>query len=345
MFERLNMTKLMPVVTTAMMTMTTTTMPPILVLREKPRVAVFFVEGLVSPDTLRELAQRLERLDEDAMLALGSLEEYIVDAPRSPFPQLLHTERPDRFAMYLLQGRVGLLVDGLPVGLVLPVTLAEFMKVTDDAGTHHLVSSALSLLRWAALALAALLPAFYAAVAMYHQEMIPTRLLLSIIEAERNVPFSTALELLGMLGAFGLVQEAGLRLPSPIGDTVSIIGALIVGQAAVEASLVSPIAIIVVAFSAIACYALPSQDLAAAVRLARLVLLIGAILGGLYGLTLLLCLLLWHLAGIDSFGVNYTAPLSDGLRGNLRRALLHPPMPADKFRDAHLRTPDRRRQR
>ena len=313
--------------------------------RSNTRVAVFFVEGLVSPDTLRELAQRLERLDEDAMLALGSLEEYIVDAPRSPFPQLLHTERPDRFAMYLLQGRVGLLVDGLPVGLVLPVTLAEFMKVTDDAGMHHLVSSALSLLRWAALALAALLPAFYAAVAMYHQEMIPTRLLLSIIEAERNVPFSTALELLGMLGAFGLVQEAGLRLPSPIGDTVSIIGALIVGQAAVEASLVSPIAIIVVAFSAIACYALPSQDLAAAVRLARLVLLIGAILGGLYGLTLLLCLLLWHLAGIDSFGVNYTAPLSDGLRGNLRRALLHPPMPADKFRDAHLRTPDRRRQR
>ena len=214
----------------------------------------------------------MDRLDVDSLLALGSLEEYIVDAPRSPFPQLLHTERPDRFAMYLLQGRIGLLVDGLPVGLVLPVTLAEFMKVTDDAGTHFLVSSALSLLRWTALALAALLPAFYAAVAMYHQEMIPTRLLLSIIEAERDVPFSTALELLGMLGAFGLVQEAGLRLPSPIGDTVSIIGALIVGQAAVEASLVSPIAIIVVAFSAIACYALPSQDLAAAVRLARLLL-------------------------------------------------------------------------
>ncbi len=312
--------------------------------RSNTRVAVLFLEGLVSPETLKKLAARLDRLDVDALLSLGTLEESIVDAPLSPFPQLLHTERPDRFAMYLMQGRIGLLVDGLPVGLVLPVTLAEFMKVTDDAGSHFLVSSVLSLVRWGALLLAALLPALYVAVAMYHQEMIPTRLLLSIIEAEQDVPFSTALEVLGMLGAFCLVQEAGLRLPTPIGDTVSIIGALIVGQAAVEAKIVSPIAIIVVAFSAIACYALPSQDLAAAVRLARLALLLGAIFAGLYGTALVTALLLLHLASLDSFGVNYTAPLSDGLRGNLRRLLLQVPKPADKFRDPHLKTPDRRRQ-
>ena len=147
-----------------------------------------------------------------------------------------------------------------------------------------------------------------------------------------------------MLGAFCLVQEAGLRLPNPVGDTVSIIGALIVGQAAVEAKIVSPIAIIVVAFSAISCYALPSQDLAAALRLARLLLLLGAIFAGLYGLVLVLALLLLHLASLDSFGVNYSAPMSDGLRGNLRRLLLMPPKPDDKFRDPHLNTPDRRRQ-
>lgn len=311
--------------------------------RSNTRVSVLFVEGLVSPDTLRELARRLDRVDVDAVLSLGVLEDALADVPRSPLPQLLHTERPDRFAMYLLQGRVGLLVDGLPVGLVLPVTLAEFMKATDDGGAHFLIASSLLLLRWMALGLAALLPAFYAAVAMYHQEMIPTRLLLSIIEAEQDVPFSTALELLGMLGAFGLVQEAGLRLPGPIGDTVSIIGALIVGQAAVEAKIVSPIAIIVVAFSSIACYALPSQDLAAAVRLARLALLLGSIFAGLYGMALVTTLLLLHLASIDSFGVSYTAPLSDGLRGNLRRMLLQPPVRADKFRDPHLKTPDRRK--
>ncbi len=313
--------------------------------RSNTRVAVLFVEGLASPETLRELARRLDRLDVDGLLSLGALEDCLADAPRSPFPQLLHTERPDRFAMHLLQGRIGLLVDGLPLGLLLPVSLAEFMKVTDDAGSHFLVSSALSLIRWLALLLALLLPGLYVAVAMYHQEMIPTPLLLSIIEAERDVPFSTALEVLGMLGAFCLVQEAGLRLPGPVGDTVSIIGALIVGQAAVEAKIVSPIAIIVVAFSAIACYALPSQDLAAALRLCRLALLLGAIFAGLYGLTLLLCLLLLHLAGLDSFGVSYTAPLSDSLPGNLRRTLLRPFGPAEKYRDPHLNTPDRRKRR
>ena len=267
------------------------------------RVAVLYLEGLAPPGTLRQLASRLDRLDVDALLSLGALEKGIVDTPLSPFPQALHTERPDRFSTYLMQGRVGLLVDGLPVGLVLPVTLSDFMKVTDDASSHPLVSGVLSLVRWGALVLAALLPALYVAVATYHQEMIPTRLLLSIIEAEQDVPFSTALEVLGMLGAFCLVQEAGLRLPTPIGDTVSIIGALIVGQAAVEAKIVSPIAIIIVAFSSIACYALPSQDLAAAVRLARL--------AGLYGTALVSALLLLHLASLDSYGVNYTAPHSD----------------------------------
>ena len=257
----------------------------------------------------------------DALLSLGSLEEAIVDAPLSPFPQLLHTERPDRFAMYLIQGRIGLLVDGLPVGLVLPVTLAEFMKVTDDAGSHFLVSSALSLMRWTALAVAALLPAFYVAVAMYHQEMIPTRLLLSIIEAEQDVPFSTALEVLGMLISFELLQEAGLHLPNPIGDTVSIIGALIVGQSAVEARVVSPIAIIVVAFAGIAGYTLPSQDLGAAVRLARFGLVLAAIAAGFFGIGAGLCLVLLHLASLDSLGQNYTAPLSDGEARPLKRLL------------------------
>jgi hypothetical protein len=186
---------------------------------------------------------------------------------------------------------------------------------------HFLVSSSLTLLRWLALAVGALLPALYTAVAMYHQEMIPTRLLLSIIEAEQDLPFSTALEVLGMLAAFSLLQEAGLRMPNPIGDTVSIIGALIVGQAAVEAKVVSPIAIIVVAASGIACYALPSQDLGFAVRLARLALFLGAVFAGLYGVGLVSCLILLHLADLDSFGTDYTGPSSPGRPGALRRFL------------------------
>ena len=311
--------------------------------RSHTRVALLYMEGIAAPSIVETLNRRLERLDVDAVLATGTLEEYIVDAPLSPFPQLLHTERPDRLAMYLLEGRVGLLIDGIPVALVLPATFADFMKVTGDASVHYTAATALTLLRWAALLLSLLTPALYVAVAKFHPEMIPTRLLLSMIESEHLVPFSAELEILGMLFAFGLLQEAGLRLPTPIGDTVSIIGALIVGQAAVEARLVSPISIIVVAISGIGCYALPSQDLASAIRLCRLGLLFAAMAAGLYGVGIGCCLLLLHLSDLESFGLNYTAPLSQREHG-LARLLLRIPKAWNKYRDPLLRTQDRRRQ-
>ena len=307
------------------------------------RVALLYLEGVADGSTVEELARRLDAIDVDALLATGALEEAVTDAPRSPFPQLIHTERPDRFAMHLSDGRVGLLVDGLPLGLLLPVTFAEFMKVTGDRSTNFLVSSSLSVLRYLAFILGLFLPAFYVAMAMYHQEMIPTRLLLSMIEAKQNVPFSTALEVLGMMISFTLLQEAGLRLPNPIGDTVSIIGALIVGQSAVEAQIVSPIAIIVVATAGICCYTLPSQDMASAVRLASFLALLSAVAAGLFGVGVFACLLLWHLAGIDSFGRSYTAPLSESRAGGLARVLFRRPLSAVKLRDALLRTRDRRR--
>ena len=289
------------------------------------RVAMLYLEGAAAPETAAALAERLDALDPEALLATGLLEEGLADAPGSPFPQFLHTERPDRFAQYLTEGRVGLLVDGLPIGLVGPASFADFMRCSGDNASNTLVASALSLLRWLALLLSLLLPALYVAVALYHQEMIPTRLLLSIIEAKQRVPFSTALEVIGMLLSFELLQEAGLHLPNPIGDTVSIIGALIVGQSAVEARIVSPIAIIVVAFAGIAGYTLPSQDMGAAVRLLRLGLVIAAVAAGLFGVGIALCLLLLHLAEMDSLGRNYTAPLSDGQAMPLTRLLLKGP--------------------
>lgn len=312
--------------------------------KSNTRLAMLFLDGVAAPETVKLLATRLDALDIDALLATGALEEYIVDAPHSPFPQMIHTERPDRFARYLADGRIGLLVDGLPVGLLLPVTLAEFMKVGDDNSNHYIVATALTILRYMALFFGLFLPALYVAMAMYHQEMIPSPLLLSIIEAKQNVPFSTALEVIGMLLAFSFLQEAGLRLPNPIGDTVSIIGALIVGQSAVEAKIVSPIAIIVVAVAAISCYTLPSQDLGAAVRLCSLAMVLSAVVAGLFGVGAACCLLLLHLAGIDSFGVNYTAPLSDDRPFPVLRLLLRKPKPQNKFRDPALNTPDRRRQ-
>ena len=231
---------------------------------------------------------------------------------------------------------MGILVDGLPIAFAAPVTLSDFMRVASDLNDHRLIAGALTCLRWLALGLSLLLPSLYVAVALYHQEMIPTRLLLSVIEAKRSVPFSTALEVLGMLVSFELLQEAGLHLPNPIGDTVSIIGALIVGQSAVEARIVSPIAIIVVAFAGIAGYTLPSQDLGAAVRLARLGLVLAAITAGFFGIGAALCLLLLHLAQIDSLGLNYTAPLSDGRPRPLKRLL---PPSAREGAEARRRAP------
>ena len=313
--------------------------------RSHTRCALLWLEGVAAPEHVAALQKRLEAVDVDGITATGVLEEALADAPRSPFPQLLHTERPDRFAQYLLEGRVGVLIDGLPIGLSSPVCFADFMRVTGDGCTNYLVATALTALRYLALGLSLLLPALYVAVALYHQEMIPTRLLLSVIEAKRRVPFSTALEVIGMLLSFELLQEAGLHLPNPIGDTVSIIGALIVGQSAVEARIVSPIAIIVVAFAGIAGYTLPSQDLGSAVRLLRLALVIAAVAAGLFGVGAGLCLVLLHLAEIDSCGLNYTAPLSDGAARPLQRLLLILPRREDRRRDPALRSPDERRQR
>lgn len=313
--------------------------------KSRTGTALMYIDGVADPAVVEELERRLDRIDIDGALATGSIEEYIVDRPRSPFPQLLHTERPDRFSRQLLNGRVGLIVDGLPLGFLLPVTFAEFLRVPQDDSQHFLVNSALSIIRWFATVLALVLPALYVAIAMYHQEMIPTKLLVSVIESKKNVPFPTSLEVLGMLIAFELLQEAGLRLPNPIGDTVSIIGALIVGQSAVEASVISPIAVIVVAFAGICGFAQPSQDLGAALRLGRFLLVLAAILSGLFGVAALLCFIVWYLCTMDSFGVNYTAPLSGGRPGALVSAFLRKPKKTDKFREAELNTPDRRNQK
>lgn len=308
------------------------------------QIEVMYLDGVVDPELPKEVMRRLGKIDIDSVLATGIIEESLMDCPRSPLPQLIHTERPDRFAMYMADGRVGILIDGIPIALVVPASFAEFMKVTSDSSMHFAFSSMLSVMRYLALIVSVYVPAIYVAVAMYHQEMIPTRLLLSIISAKQDVPFSTGLEVIGMLVALELLQEAGLRLPNPIGDTVSIIGALIVGQSAVEAKVASPIAIIVVAVSAIACYTLPSQDLGAAVRLIRFALLIGAVAAGLFGIGLLSCLMLLSMADMDSFGRNYTSPVTDGRPHGLMRTLLRIPKTTDKFRDAELRPRDRRRQ-
>ena len=308
-------------------------------------VAVLYLDGVAAPETVAELRRRLARIDVDGLTAAGNLEPYLADRPGSPFPQLIHTERPDKFAAELLSGRIGLLADGLPVGFLLPATLPHFMKVAEDKAQHFAVASALTLLRWFSMLVSMLFPALLIAMGMYHQEMIPTRLLLSMIASKQEVPFSVAFEVVAMLLAFELLMEAGLRLPDPVGDTVSIIGALIVGQSAVEARIVSPIAVIVVATSAICGFTQPSRDMGAALRLVRFGMVFLSTFFGLFGIAAGLSLLVWYLCTLESFGVPYLAPLCEGGAREILRALLRPPIEKTKRREAALRTPDRRCQK
>ena len=312
--------------------------------RSRTKTAVVWIEGLTDPRVPEELRERLSEMDVDGALTVGTLEEYLL--PRlSPFPQLTVTERPDRFALELLEGRTGLLADGLPLGLRTQGTLTEQLKVTEDSAGHWIVASLLTLLRWGAMLLSLLLPALYVTVTVYHQEMLPTDLMLSIIRSKQSVPFSTAAETLGMLLAFELLQEAGLRLPKSVGETVSIIGAVIVGQSAVEAKVISPIVVIVVALAGIAGYTMPDQDLAAALRLARFGLVLLALGLGLFGLVFGLVLLVYYLCTLESFGTAWLSPFCDGGAAELLRSLLRLPLGRVKERPAALHPENVRNQK
>ena len=313
--------------------------------RSGTEIALMWLDGVANPETVDELSRRIAAIDVDGLTAAGNLEQYLTDRPGSVFPQMLHTERPDTFAAELLAGRVGLIADGLPLGFLLPAALPAFLRVTDDRAQHWLSASLLLLLRWLALLVSMLFPALFVAVATYHQEMIPTSLLRSIIEAKQQVPFSVAFEIFTLLLAFELLLEAGIRLPDPVGDTVSIIGALIVGQAAVEARVVSPISVIVVAATAICGFTQPSRDLSAALRLLRFGMAILAALLGLFGVALGCAALVWYLCGMDSFGVPYASPMAEGGFREIIKAFLRLPLRADKYRERALRTPDARNQK
>ncbi len=313
--------------------------------KSRSLAAVLWLEGVAAPDLPCRLMERLEALDTDGVILPDTLESAIVDDPHSPFPQLIHTERPDKLAQLLLQGRVGVIVEGIPVAFAAPAFFGEFMKTTEDAAQHFWAASFIRALRWVSVALTLLLPAFYVAVATYHPEMLPTKLLLSVIESKESVPFSTSMEILGLLLSFELLQEAGLRLPNPVGQTVSIIGALIVGQSAVEAKVVSPIAVIVVALAGIAGYTMPSQDMGTALRIFRFLLVVAAAAAGMFGIIMGAAMLLWHLCSLESFGRAYMTPLTGGRGGDTGGTFTRHPPWRHIYRDPIINGGDIRRRK
>ncbi|MCI5874619.1 MAG: spore germination protein [Clostridiales bacterium] len=277
--------------------------------RSKTNVYLAYMEDLVYPGLLEEIEHRLEGFEIDGVLDSGVMEQLAEECWYSPFPQFQTTERPDRAAMAILEGRVVLMSDNSPMALLLPTDYNSFIKTSDDYYNRWEIASFERLLRYMASFFAMTLPGLYLAVTNFHTQILPTNLLLSFADARRGVPFPAVIELLIMELSFELLREAGVRLPGAMGNTIGIVGGLIIGQAAVEANLVSPIVVIVISFTALCSFAIPNEEFATAFRLLKFFFIAICAWLGFFGFLVGLLGVLIHLSKLKSFGIPYLMPL------------------------------------
>ncbi|MER1990028.1 MAG: spore germination protein [Solibacillus isronensis] len=292
----------------------------------KTKVAVAYIEGLADKTLLEEIENRLNRIDIDGVLESGYIEQFIEESTYSPFPQVLYTERPDVVCANLLEGRAVLLIEGTPFALIVPVSFFSLFQSQEDYYERFWIGSFIRTLRFLFLIIALFLPSVYVAITTFHQEMVPTDLLLSIASSRESVPFPALVEVIIMEIAFEALREAGIRLPKQVGSAVSIVGALVIGQAAVQAGIVSAPMIIVVSITGIASFMVPRYSVGLAIRLLRFPIILLAGVLGLVGVMLAFIILIIHLSTLRSFGIPYLSPVNTLQKHPLRDTILRSPL-------------------
>jgi len=306
-------------------------------------VGILYIDGLVQPKLVAEIKRRIKAVKVDAISGGGTLAQFIVDNPGSFLPGVLMTERPDRTAGYLTEAHVAIMVDNSPHAIICPVSLWALLQTAEDYYLDHPFATFLRYIRLVALLISVLLPAFYVAIITFHNEMIPTELLLFVASTRETVPLPAALELIIMDLTFELIREAGVRIPSVIGPSIGLVASLILGQAAVEAKIVSPLMVIVVALSGLASFAIPNYMANFGVRWLRFLLLAGAVVLGFYGIGALIFVLVIYVSGLRSFGMPYLAPVAPS-DGRLSDIIIRPQVFNMELRPKYTRPLDRRRQ-
>ncbi len=276
----------------------------------RTELAVIYMKGLANEKIVQEVYDRLDKIDIDAILESGNIEELIEDETYTPFPTTFNSEKPDVIAAGLLEGKVAIIVDGTPFVLLVPALFIQFFQSAEDYYQRWDISSLLRLLRIFSFFISLLGPAFYIALSTFHHEMLPTNLLISLAAQREGIPFPAIFEVILMEVTLEILREAGIRLPVAVGQTISIVGALVIGQAAVEAGFVSPAMVIVVSITAISNFIIPSYNLAISIRILRFLFMIFAAIFGLYGIALGLFALALHLCSLRSFGIPYMSPMA-----------------------------------
>lgn len=286
-------------------------------------VVVAYIRGVVMPGLLDEIKKRLNRIQTDAILESGYIEAFIEDAPYSIFRTVDSTQRPDAVAGKILEGRAAILVDGTPFVLTVPMLFSENFNTVEDYYAGHYFATYIRLIRYLCFFISVASPAIYVALTTFHQELIPTQLLFTMSAGVSGVPFPAAVEAALMLITFDILREAGIRLPTAVGSAVSIVGALVIGQASVSAGLIGPFMVIIIAITAITSFVVsPLNDVASLLRYFFLIL--AALLGG-YGITMGLLFLLLHLISLRSFGVPYLAPFAPLVMSDLKDTFMRVP--------------------